>query len=192
MLHRYSHVSNTFRGHKSYITCAAVFDTYVFTGSADATIKKWDLTSTKCMFTYKGHTSKIHKILVTKDLMFSTSNDKTARVWHSKITKTNRSKPLIRSFKVKSLFWSEVAWLLNVIFAFRATVLVCILWFIYLMVWIRIQKMKIPMYPIQNWMNYKKVTIMMICWLLKAMQWLQAQRILQPKYGRCIQANVYT
>ena len=132
MLH--SNVSNTFRGHKSYITCAAVFDTYVFTGSADATIKKWDLTSTKCMFTYKGHTSKIHKILVTKDLMFSTSNDKTARVWHSKITKTNRSKPLIRSFKVLIVFqiptmmyFSRLRDLLISNFAFRAIVLVCIL-----------------------------------------------------------------
>ena len=26
-----------FRGHKSYITCTAIFDTFVFTGSADTT-----------------------------------------------------------------------------------------------------------------------------------------------------------
>lgn len=91
-------------GHKGYITCASVFDTYVFTGSADSTIKKWDLTSNKCMFTYQGHNSKIHKILVTKDLLFSTSNDKTARVWHNKITKVNKGKPLIRTFRVRISF----------------------------------------------------------------------------------------
>jgi WD40 repeat protein len=38
-----------------------VNDRYVITGSSDATIKKWDLASCRCMFTFKGHTSKIHK-----------------------------------------------------------------------------------------------------------------------------------
>ncbi len=90
-----------FRGHKNYITCVAVTEAYVFTGSADNTIKKWDLVANKCMFTYTGHNSKIHKILVTKDLLFSTSNDKTGRVWHNKITKLNMNKPLIRTFRVR-------------------------------------------------------------------------------------------
>jgi WD40 repeat protein len=86
-----------------------VFDKYVFTGSADTTVKKWDLASNKCMFTYSGHTSKVHKILVTKDLLFTTSNDKTAKCWHSKITKANRLRPSIRTFKViKNILYAVI------------------------------------------------------------------------------------
>ena len=90
-----------FRGHKAYITCAAILDTFVFTGSADTTIKKWSLTTNECLFTYESHTSKIHKILATENLLFTTSNDKTAKVWHTNLTKqANRDRPLIRTFKV--------------------------------------------------------------------------------------------
>ena len=90
-----------YRGHKSYIICAAILDTFVFTGSADMTIKKWSLTTNECLFTYESHTSKIHKILATENLLFTTSNDKTAKVWHTNLTKqANRDRPLIRTFKV--------------------------------------------------------------------------------------------
>ena len=43
---------------------------------------------------------------MTKDLLFSTSHDKTARVWHSKITKSNRNRALIRTFKVSVKLFS--------------------------------------------------------------------------------------
>ena len=90
-----------YRGHKSYIICAAILDTFVFTGSADMTIKKWSLTTNECLFTYESHTSKIHKILATENLLFTTSNDKTAKVWHTNLIKqANRDRPLIRTFKV--------------------------------------------------------------------------------------------
>ena len=91
---------NIFRGHKSYITCVSVFDKYVFTGGADARIKKWDLASCRPMFTYSGHDSKIHKLLVTEDLVFSTSHDKTAKIWHTRITKANHTRACIRTLKV--------------------------------------------------------------------------------------------
>ena len=60
-----------------------VFDKYVFTGGADARIKKWDITSCRPMFTYLGHKQKINKILVTEDVVFSTSGDGTAKVHKS-------------------------------------------------------------------------------------------------------------
>ena len=89
-----------FRGHKSYITSVSVFDKYVFTGGADARIKKWDLASCRPMFTYTGHNSKIHKLLVTEELVFSTSHDKSAKVWHTRITKANHTRACIRTLKV--------------------------------------------------------------------------------------------
>ena len=49
------------RGHTEYITCAALHDIYVYTGSADATIRKWNIATCECDFIYKGHTGKIHK-----------------------------------------------------------------------------------------------------------------------------------
>ena len=77
-----------------------MFDKYVFTGGADARIKKWDLASCRPMFTYNGHNSKIHKLLVTENLVFSTSHDKTAKVWHTRITKANHTRACIRTLKV--------------------------------------------------------------------------------------------
>ena len=81
----------------------SVFDKYVFTGGADARIKKWDLASCRPMFTYLGHNSKIHKLLVTENLVFSTSHDKTAKVWHTRITKANHTRACIRTLKVQKL-----------------------------------------------------------------------------------------
>ena len=49
------------RGHSSYINCVAVQDTYVITGGADSTIRKWDMTTCECLFVYEGHSSRIQK-----------------------------------------------------------------------------------------------------------------------------------
>ena len=49
------------RGHSSYINCVGVFDTFVVTGSADSTIRKWDMTSCECLFVYEGHKARIQK-----------------------------------------------------------------------------------------------------------------------------------
>ncbi len=39
----------------------ALWDCYVYTGSADCTIRKWDITTCECEYVYKGHTGKLHK-----------------------------------------------------------------------------------------------------------------------------------
>ena len=50
-----------FRGHSSYINCVAVCDTFVVTGSADTTVRKWDMTTCECLFVYEGHTGRVQK-----------------------------------------------------------------------------------------------------------------------------------
>jgi WD40 repeat protein len=50
-----------YRGHSSYINAVAVCDTYVITGSADSTIRKWDMTTCECLFVYEGHTARIQR-----------------------------------------------------------------------------------------------------------------------------------
>ena len=96
-----------------------MYDRYVYTGSADASIRKWDIATCECDFVYTGHQSKIHKcvvdiivlyqfkhshnyyhrLLVTEDFIFSTSHDKTARIWYNDVTE-HQTKPCIRVFKV--------------------------------------------------------------------------------------------
>ena len=49
------------RGHSSYVNCVAVYDTYVISGSADCTIRKWDMSTCECLFVYEGHTARVMK-----------------------------------------------------------------------------------------------------------------------------------
>ncbi|XP_071523410.1 uncharacterized protein [Panulirus ornatus] len=67
--------------HTGRITCVAVSGTNVFTGSEDATINKWDMYTSECLYTYTGHMQQIHNIICTDDLLLSTSYDKTVKVW---------------------------------------------------------------------------------------------------------------
>ena len=50
-----------YRGHSGYISAVAMQDLYVFTGSADCTIRKWDSATCECKFVYEGHTARIQK-----------------------------------------------------------------------------------------------------------------------------------
>ncbi len=56
-----THIINLLRGHSSYINAVAVYDTFVVTGSADCTIRRWDMTTCECLFVYEGHTARIQK-----------------------------------------------------------------------------------------------------------------------------------
>ncbi|XP_071524108.1 WD repeat-containing protein 86-like [Panulirus ornatus] len=68
-------------GHTSFVSCVYVFDTYVFTGSNDNTIKKWDMTTCNCDYTYEGHTSQVMRIICSGEYIISSSKDLTAKVW---------------------------------------------------------------------------------------------------------------
>ncbi|CAG0912333.1 unnamed protein product [Notodromas monacha] len=69
------------KGHTEYITCVATHDTFVLTGSADDTIRKWDMSTCECLEIYRGHTSRVFRLICTDDWIFSTSYDATARAW---------------------------------------------------------------------------------------------------------------
>merc|ERR550532_3686208 len=43
------------KGHSSYINCVAMHDTFVITGGADSTIRKWDMTTCACLSTKGTH-----------------------------------------------------------------------------------------------------------------------------------------
>ena len=69
------------KGHEKYITSICVEETFILTGSADATIRKWDMLTCECIHTYRGHNGPVNRILCTGDFVFSGSHDKTARCW---------------------------------------------------------------------------------------------------------------
>ena len=69
------------RGHEEYINCILIEDCYVLTGSADKTIRKWDVSTCECVLICRGHTSIIYRMICTGDFIFTSSYDCTARCW---------------------------------------------------------------------------------------------------------------
>ena len=75
---------------------------FVITGSADSTLRKWDMTTCECLFVYEGHTARIQKLLCTGDFIFSSSYDKTVKAWlfdTSELDEGSEDKACIRTFK---------------------------------------------------------------------------------------------
>lgn len=69
------------RGHEDYINCVLVEECFVLTGSADKTIRKWDMSTCECLLVLEGHTSVIYRMICTGDFIFTSSYDRTARCW---------------------------------------------------------------------------------------------------------------
>ncbi|XP_069182522.1 WD repeat-containing protein 86-like [Procambarus clarkii] len=90
------------RGHTGYVTCVHVFDTCVVTGSSDGTVKRWDMTSCECEFTYTGHASQVMRVICTGQYVISSSKDTTAKVWlfdTDDLREGEEEKACIRTFK---------------------------------------------------------------------------------------------
>ncbi|XP_074663237.1 uncharacterized protein LOC141915559 [Tubulanus polymorphus] len=68
-------------GHQDYINCILIEDNYVVTGSADKTIRKWDMGTCECVLVFSGHKSLINRIICNGDFIFSSSYDRSARCW---------------------------------------------------------------------------------------------------------------
>ena len=69
------------KGHEDYINCVTIEDTFVLTGSADKTVRKWDMGTCDCLHIFRGHNSLINRLICTGDFIFSSSYDRTARCW---------------------------------------------------------------------------------------------------------------
>lgn len=69
------------RGHTDYINCILIEDCYVLTGSADRSIRKWDVGTCECILVMRGHCSLIYRMICTGDFVFTSSYDRTARCW---------------------------------------------------------------------------------------------------------------
>jgi len=79
------------KGHDSWVNsvCWSKDGAYIFSGSADHTIRKWQLIDDKEVFVLRGHTYTVASICVSSDEhhLVSASVDYSVRVWD---LKTNR------------------------------------------------------------------------------------------------------
>ena len=63
------------------VNCVLIEDVYVLSGSADKTIRKWDMATCSCVAVFEGHESTVNRIICTGEYIFSSSYDRTARCW---------------------------------------------------------------------------------------------------------------
>ena len=63
------------------VSCVAVRGQYVYTGSHDRTVRKWDLESMRCVACYTGHTDYVRSVAVDGRWVYSGSDDMSIRVW---------------------------------------------------------------------------------------------------------------
>lgn len=68
-------------GHQDKITSVCVEECFILTGSADSTIRKWELSTCLCSHVYSGHHSTVNRIICAGYFIFSGSSDKTVRCW---------------------------------------------------------------------------------------------------------------
>ena len=70
-------------GHTSYVMSVALVNaTTVVSGSADKTLRVWDLTTNTCTAVLNGHTDYVSSVVVLNETtVVSGSADKTLRVW---------------------------------------------------------------------------------------------------------------
>jgi hypothetical protein len=75
---------HTLAGHGNAVLSCVVFDGKLFSGSADHTIKVWDLKTGQCTATLIGHGGLVGPLVVFDGELFSASADRTIKVWDLK------------------------------------------------------------------------------------------------------------
>jgi len=69
------------KGHSNWVSCMAVHNGLLLSGSVDAAIKVWDISTLMCVGTLLGHSGFITSLSVSEDRLFSGSFDKMLKVW---------------------------------------------------------------------------------------------------------------
>ena len=76
-------VINTLSGHSGYVLALTLLPNgLIASGSADSTIKIWDITKTYPLYNLTGHSSQINALtLINNEYLASCSHDKTIKLW---------------------------------------------------------------------------------------------------------------
>lgn len=76
------HTTFQSQGHNKQVTCVSVTDNHLcVTGSADNTLRVWDLFTGSCIMKLCGHSKPITCIVAIQNEIISASKDKTIRIW---------------------------------------------------------------------------------------------------------------
>ncbi|RCV46571.1 hypothetical protein SETIT_9G541700v2 [Setaria italica] len=73
-----------FRGHEKAVASLAQGKGTLNTGSADGSIRAWDLESRRCVCTLTAHASAVIALLCWEQFLLSSSDDGTVKVWRAK------------------------------------------------------------------------------------------------------------
>lgn len=71
-----------FNGHTDIINTIVIRNGFLFSGSADNSIRQWEISSQRLIKTYNGHTSEVLQILLEGNTMFSCGGDESIRIWY--------------------------------------------------------------------------------------------------------------
>lgn len=85
------------------ITCIAVIDDRVYTGSQDKRLRFWSISEGECIQVVKAHEGKITGIFAVDDRVFTSSTDRKLKMWDSVLLKpiaTYDAKKPIHGFKI--------------------------------------------------------------------------------------------
>ena len=74
---------NTLSGHSGYVLALTLLPNgLIASGSADSTIKIWDITKTYPLYSLTGHISQINALaLINNEYLASCSNDQSIKLW---------------------------------------------------------------------------------------------------------------
>jgi len=75
-------VKARFQGHLGTITAIKIINSfYVFTASADRTVRIWDIKTGNCLLICSGHKSKVTDMTVKQNVLFASAEDGYIRYW---------------------------------------------------------------------------------------------------------------
>ena len=74
----------TYKGHSDFIKSIKVHGNFLFTASADKTIKKYDIQTGQEVSVFKAHTRAVEDIVIDAEgeYMYSSSSDTTIKKWN--------------------------------------------------------------------------------------------------------------
>jgi F-box/WD-40 domain protein 7 len=73
-----------FRGHEKAVASLAQGKGTLYSGSADGSIRAWDLESRRCVCTLAAHAAAATALLCWEQFLLSSSDDGTVKVWRAK------------------------------------------------------------------------------------------------------------